>query len=118
VLTRMDEVTIEDVTHGEPSVPQKLLHSLPQEDADSTVHRFAKNFKLTPKESKILDELARGNAPKRIALSCGCSLQAVYAHLARISTKTNCASYHEVVAKLFHFTFHTLGQTLRDADTK
>jgi DNA-binding CsgD family transcriptional regulator len=56
-----------------------------------------------------LDRVANGISPKQIAVEFGCSMQAVYAKLARVSTKTGCANYPEVVARLFQFSCHGLG---------
>ncbi len=77
--------------------------------ADDTLTRFAGYFRLTRKEAEVLDLVAKGISPKRIALEHAVSLQAVYANLARVSTKAECASYQEVIAKLFRFSCHGLG---------
>jgi DNA-binding NarL/FixJ family response regulator len=81
-----------------------------------TLVRFAKRFGLTRRESEILDRLAKGASPKEVALEFDCSMQAVYAHLGRVCTKTNCASYREVVAALFQFSCHGLGRPMWEED--
>jgi DNA-binding NarL/FixJ family response regulator len=92
-----------------PSALASMLRQASRGYAHTTLHRFARRFQLTGKEIEVLDRVAKGSSPKNIALDDGCSLQAVYAHLAKLSTKVGCMSYHEVVAKLFQFSCHGLG---------
>lgn len=77
--------------------------------AQETLERFARRFRLTSKETEVLDAIASGVAPKQISMCLGCSRQATYALLAKVSSKTSCTSYQEVVAKLFQFSCHGLG---------
>jgi DNA-binding CsgD family transcriptional regulator/CheY-like chemotaxis protein len=92
-----------------PSLLVSLLHVASRGYAECTLARFARDHGLTAKEHDVLQRIARGDSPKRVALELGCSLQAVYAHLARIGRKTGCDSYHETIAKLFQFSCHGLG---------
>ena len=94
-----------------PAALAAILRLAAQGYARCTLRRFARRFMLTGKESEILDRLANGISPKQIAPDLGCSIQAVYAHLARVSTKTGCANYQEVIAKLFQFSCHGLGHS-------
>ena len=77
-----------------------------------TLRRFSRRYKLSRKEAATLSRLAEGVSPKAIAAEANCSLQAVYAQLARICTRTSCRSYTEVVAKLFQFSCHGLGHEM------
>jgi DNA-binding NarL/FixJ family response regulator len=77
----------------------------------STLDRFANRFRLTRSETTVLVRIADGASPKGVAIDLGCSLQAVYAHLAKISKKAGCASYHELIAALFQFSCHGLGHS-------
>ena len=95
-----------------PPVLASLLHVTGKRYAECTLDRFAKDHNLTRKEHEVLQRIARGDSPKGVALDLGCSLQAVYAHLARIARKTGCSSYHETVAKLFQFSCRGLGQVV------
>jgi DNA-binding CsgD family transcriptional regulator len=92
-----------------PSALASILRKAAQGYAGCTLGRFAKHFRLTDNECAYLDRAANGITPKQIAVEFGCSIQAVYAHLARLSTKTGCANYQEVIAKLFQFSCHGLG---------
>lgn len=78
--------------------------------AKSTLARYAKHFRLSLRETEVLDYVASGASPKGAAVALDCSIQAVYAHLSRIDLKTGCESYQEVVAKLFLFSCHGLGR--------
>ena len=93
-----------------PSALASILRKAAPGYARCTLERFAKHFRLTNKECEYLARVANGISPKQIAGEFGCSIQAVYAHLARLSTKTGCANYQEVIAKLFQFSCHGSGQ--------
>jgi DNA-binding NarL/FixJ family response regulator len=80
--------------------------------ADHTLRRFGQRYTLSLQEIEILGRLAEGSNPKTIAAEADCSLQAIYAHLARICKRTSCDSYPEVVAKLFQFSCHGLGHPM------
>ena len=97
-----------------PSALASILHQGASGYANDTLTRFARNYKLTSKETEILARVARGASPKQTAAELACSVQVVYVHLAGVCSKTSCASYHEVVAKLFQFSCHGLGH---DGDT-
>jgi DNA-binding NarL/FixJ family response regulator len=86
-----------------------ILHQGANGHADDTLTRFARNYRLTEKESKVLACVARGASPKQTASHLACSVQAIYVHLGGICAKTNCTSYPGVMAKLFQFSCHGLG---------
>jgi DNA-binding NarL/FixJ family response regulator len=92
-----------------PSLLARILRLAARGYAQTTLERFAKQFCLTSREADILNRVAGGTNPKQIALDMDCSIQAVYAHLARIGKKTDCGGYQEVIAKLFRFSCHALG---------
>jgi DNA-binding NarL/FixJ family response regulator len=94
---------------AEPEALARIMRRAARGYAQDTLYRFARRFRLTRKEARVLDGIASGVGPKQIALSLGCSAQAIYALLAKVSTKTKCSSYQEVVAKLFLFSCHGLG---------
>jgi DNA-binding CsgD family transcriptional regulator len=103
-----------------PSVLAAILHQGATGHADGTLTRFARNYRLTSKESEVLGRVARGDSPKQTAAYLECSVQAVYVHLAGVCSKTACSSYHQVMAKLFQFSCHSLGhdeRTRREAGT-
>lgn len=80
--------------------------------AHNTLNRFARHFRLTHREVEVLDRVANGISPKRIAVDLGVSAQGIYACLSRVSSKAGCTNYQEVVAKLFRFSCHGLGHEL------
>lgn len=92
-----------------PPALAAIMRRVASGHAQNILHRFAKRFRLTRKETVVLDGVARGVGPKQLALDLRCSTQAVYALLAKVSAKTNCASYPCVMAKLFQFSCHGLG---------
>ena len=96
-----------------PASLAAMLRSTAHGYANCTVDRFAKRFGLTSRESEILHRLAGGMSTKKIALVLGCSLQAVYARLAKIGKKTECRGCQEIIAKLFRFSCHGLGHSGR-----
>ncbi len=93
----------------QPPALAKIMRRVAKGCAHETLDRFAKHFRLTRKETRVLDLVASGVGPKQIAADLDCSAQAVYALLARASNKTASVSYQEVVAKLFQFSCHGLG---------
>ncbi|HEX7509092.1 MAG TPA: response regulator [Polyangia bacterium] len=113
----LDEVRPEVTSYRAVLVPKTiapvalaaLLHQGAAGYAHDTLVRFAAKYRLTRKEVEILGCVARGASPKQTAADLVCSVQVVYVHLAGVCTKTGCASYHEVVAKLFQFSCHGLG---------
>jgi DNA-binding NarL/FixJ family response regulator len=92
-----------------PSALAAILHQGATGYVDDTLTRFARNYRLTSRETEILGRVASGASPKQTAADLACSVQVVYVHLAGVCAKTGCASYHEVVAKLFQFSCHGLG---------
>jgi DNA-binding NarL/FixJ family response regulator len=80
--------------------------------AQCTIERFGKHFGLTVREMETLDCMACGTSPKETAVTLVCSIQSVYAHLARICEKTSCTTYQEVVAMLFRYSCHGLGHAI------
>jgi DNA-binding NarL/FixJ family response regulator len=95
----------------EPRKLASIMRRAARGSAQETIERFAKRFRLTRRETEVLDGIASGVAPKEMAMSLGCSTQAIYALLGKISVKTHCATYQTVVAKLFQFSCHGLGHT-------
>jgi DNA-binding CsgD family transcriptional regulator len=93
-----------------PAALARILRLAASGYASSTIKRFARYFRLTPRESEILVRLAAGTAPKEIARACGCSIQAVYAHLSRVGRKVHATGHYQIVAKLFQFSCHSLGR--------
>jgi DNA-binding NarL/FixJ family response regulator len=93
----------------QPPALANIMRRVAKGCAHETLDRFAKRFRLTHKETRVLDLVASGVGPKQIAADLNCSAQAVYALLARASNKTESLSYQEVVAKLFQFSCHGLG---------
>lgn len=93
----------------QPPALANIIRRVARGCAHETLDRFAKHFRLTPKETRVLDLVASGVGPKQIAAELDCSAQAVYALLARARSKTASLSYQEVVAKLFQFSCHGLG---------
>jgi DNA-binding NarL/FixJ family response regulator len=93
----------------QPRELASIMRRVAQGCAQETLERFARRFRLTSKETELLDAIASGVAPKAIATSLHCSRQAVYALLTKVTAKTHCTSYQEVVAKLFQFSCHGLG---------
>jgi DNA-binding NarL/FixJ family response regulator len=87
-----------------------ILKTAADGHALATIKRFSRRFKLSDKETEILSRVTDGASPKAIAAEMRCSLQAVYARLAKICARTSCDSYQEVVAKLFQFSCHGLGR--------
>jgi DNA-binding NarL/FixJ family response regulator len=87
-----------------------ILKTAADGHALATIKRFSRRFKLSDKETEILSRVTAGASPKAIAAEMRCSLQAVYARLAKICARTSCDSYQEVVAKLFQFSCHGLGR--------
>lgn len=89
------------------ATPSKVLGDILKVAADgnagSTVKRFSRRYKLSDRETEILTQIIQGASPKSIAAEMRCSLQAIYARLSRICVRTACASYPEVVVKLFQF---------------
>jgi DNA-binding CsgD family transcriptional regulator len=92
-----------------PAALASLLHQGASGYAQDTLIRFATKYRLTSKEVEVLGCVARGASPKQAAADLVCSVQVVYVHLAGVCARTGCASYHEVVAKLFQFSCHGLG---------
>lgn len=92
-----------------PSALAAILHQGATGYADDILTRFAKNYRLTDKESKVLGRVAKGASPKQTASHLACSVQAIYVHLGGICAKTNCTGYPGVMAKLFQFSCHGLG---------
>ncbi len=101
-----------------PPALAAILRGVVRGHVHTTFSRFAEHFKLSPRESKVLDRVVSGDTPKRIALDSGCSIQAVYAHLAKASTKTGCTCYQEVLAKLFRFSCHQPGTGSSNLEAK
>lgn len=95
------------------ATPPRVLGGILKVAADgyvrTTVKRFGRRYKLSKRETELLMRVTEGARPKAIAAEMRCSLQAVYARLARICTRTACESYPEVVAKMFQFSCHGLG---------
>jgi DNA-binding NarL/FixJ family response regulator len=92
------------------SVLGGILKTAANGHAVATIKRFSRRFKLSDREIEILRRVTDGASPKAIAAEMRCSLQAVYARLAKICARTSCESYQEVVAKLFQFSCHGLGR--------
>lgn len=119
----LDEVRPETVSYRTMLTPKTItpsslaliIHQAAHGYAYRTISRFAKHFALSPKETEVLGLVGVGISPKQTAGLQGCSVQTIYARLARIAEKTGCASYQEVVAKLFRFSCHDLGHAVRPA---
>lgn len=79
--------------------------------ARPALQRFVKRFGLSRRETDAIVLLAQGLRAKEIAHHMSCSEKTVYAHLARVSRKTGCRDYHEVVCALLAFCCHVLGHT-------
>ena len=100
----------------DPSALASLIRRAADGYAQNTLVRFARRFGLTSKETKVLDRVVAGMGPKQIAVDFGCSIQSIYAYLAKVNAKTECSSYQEVVARLFQFACHGLGHTTQGVD--
>jgi DNA-binding NarL/FixJ family response regulator len=80
------------------SVARKVLQMLPpqQRTADNV------SYKLTERETEILNLLVKGNSYKMIADKCGISIDTVRTHIKKIYDKLHVHSQTEAVAKAIH----------------
>ncbi len=80
------------------SVARKVLQMLPpqQRTADNV------SYKLTERETEILNLLVKGNSYKMIADKCGISMDTVRTHIKKIYDKLHVHSQTEAVAKAIH----------------
>jgi DNA-binding NarL/FixJ family response regulator len=91
--------SINDAYHGgapmTSSVARKVLQMLPpqQRTADNV------SYKLTERETEILNLLVKGNSYKMIADKCGISIDTVRTHIKKIYDKLHVHSQTEAVAK-------------------
>ena len=53
---------------------------------------------LTASERAVVGGLARGRAPKQLAIDCGVSLPTIRAHIQNAKRKTRARTLHELVA--------------------
>jgi DNA-binding NarL/FixJ family response regulator len=93
---------INDAYHGgapmTSSVARKVLQMLPpqQRTADNV------SYKLTERETEILNLLVKGNSYKMIADKCSISMDTVRSHIKKIYDKLHVHSQTEAVAKAIH----------------
>jgi len=87
----------------------RILRTVVGGYARPVIHRFVKHFDLRKREAEATVLLAQGLKAKQIAEHMCCSETTVYARLARVSKKTGCQDYHEVVCALLAFACHALG---------
>ncbi len=94
---------IYDAHHGgapmTSSIARKVLQMLPQQQP-----RIAENvsYKLTERETEILNLLVKGNSYKMIADKCGITMDTVRSHIKKIYDKLHVHSQTEAVAKAIH----------------
>jgi DNA-binding NarL/FixJ family response regulator len=92
-----------DAHHGgapmTSSIARKVLQMLPQQQP-----RVADNvsYKLTERETEILNLLVKGNSYKMIADKCGITMDTVRSHIKKIYDKLHVHSQTEAVAKAIH----------------
>ncbi|MDI9865973.1 response regulator transcription factor [Flectobacillus longus] len=100
--TKLLEAIIDAHHGGAPmtsSIARKVLQMLPQQQP-----RVADNvsYKLTERETEILNLLVKGNSYKMIADKCGITMDTVRSHIKKIYDKLHVHSQTEAVAKAIH----------------
>src|SRR5262245_17099461 len=66
------------------------------------VTRVSARFGLSPRETAVVQLLAKGFPPRQIASSLGCAHKTIGTYLKRIYNKTGCQTQALVLAELLH----------------
>lgn len=80
------------------SIARKILQMLPAQQRITE----SNDYKLTERETEILNLLVKGNSYKMIADKCGISIDTVRSHIKKIYDKLHVHSQTEAVAKAIH----------------
>eukprot|EP01137_Pigoraptor_chileana_P019724 Opistho-2@81145 len=93
---------IQDANNGgapmTSSIARKVLQMLPIQQKVTENN----DYKLTERESEILNLLVKGNSYKMIAEKCSISIDTVRSHIKKIYDKLHVHSQTEAVAKAIH----------------
>jgi DNA-binding NarL/FixJ family response regulator len=92
VLQRFDDrgTTLILVRQQRPNRPER-----------DPIDAMRSRWRLTPRETEVLQEVAAGRCNKEIGLDLGCSTRTVEVHVSSILVKSGCSSRSELVAQLW-----------------
>jgi DNA-binding CsgD family transcriptional regulator len=103
IALRGPETALAPMSLAQPGAPSSRFVVLDEYDrfAQERLAHAARAWRLTPRQTQVLDRLARGEANKDIATKIGRSVRTVEVHVSTILTRARVASRAELVAKFW-----------------
>ncbi len=77
-----------------------VVHDLEQ-DARARLGNVSRRWGLTPRQSAVMELVARGDSNRAVAARLGCSEKTVELHVSALLAKTRCASRSQLVASFW-----------------